>query len=171
MHWITLDPGHFHAALVQKSMYDEISKKVHVYGQKGNDLKMHLKRIEGYNSRNNNPTQWESVVYEGEDFFEKMLQEREGNVVMLSGNNKKKASYILSAIENDFHVYADKPMAINASNYEALLKAFSLAEKKGLLLYDIMTERSEITTVLQKELSQRNELFGELIDTTCFFVN
>ncbi len=163
MHWITLDPGHFHAALVQKSMYDEISKKVHVYGQKGNDLKMHLKRIEGYNSLNNNPTQWESVVYEGEDFFEKMLQEREGNVVMLSGNNKKKASYILSAIENDFHVYADKPMAINASNYEALLKAFSLAEKKGLLLYDIMTERSEITTVLQKELSQRNELFGELI--------
>ena len=66
MHWITLDPGHFHAALVQKSMYDEISKKVHVYGQKGNDLKMHLKRIEGYNSRNNNPTQWESVVYKGE---------------------------------------------------------------------------------------------------------
>lgn len=27
---ITLDPGHFHAALVQKSMYDEIDPTVYV---------------------------------------------------------------------------------------------------------------------------------------------
>jgi hypothetical protein len=28
---ITLDPGHFHAALVQKSMYEAIDSTVHVY--------------------------------------------------------------------------------------------------------------------------------------------
>ncbi|MFA5245144.1 MAG: hypothetical protein WC380_07555, partial [Pedobacter sp.] len=27
---ITLDPGHFHSALIQKSMYDEIDTVVHV---------------------------------------------------------------------------------------------------------------------------------------------
>ena len=31
-------------------------------------------------------------IDEGEDFLEKKLQERESNLVMLSGNNKKKAS-------------------------------------------------------------------------------
>lgn len=163
MHWITLDPGHFHAALVQKAMYGEIDQKVHVYGPAGNDIDMHLQRIEAYNNRVENPTHWESVVYKGTEFLTQMLAERKGNVVMLSGNNKKKADYILSAIENDFHVYADKPMAINAKDYETLKEAFVLASEKGLLLYDIMTERSEITTILQKELSQRRELFGDLI--------
>jgi hypothetical protein len=28
---ITLDPGHFHAALVQKSMYSQIDSNVYVY--------------------------------------------------------------------------------------------------------------------------------------------
>jgi hypothetical protein len=29
--FITLDPGHFHAALVQKKMYPEVSPEVNVY--------------------------------------------------------------------------------------------------------------------------------------------
>ena len=29
---ITLDPGHFHAALVQKSMYPQVDPTVYVYG-------------------------------------------------------------------------------------------------------------------------------------------
>jgi len=163
MEWITLDPGHFHAALVQKEMYDDIAEQVHVYGPEGNDLTMHLQRIDNYNTREENPTQWQSVVYSGEDFLNQMLADRKGNVVMLSGNNQKKADYILAAIENGFHVYADKPMAINPTDYETLQKAFARAQEKGLLLYDIMTERSEITTVLQKELSQRPEIFGALV--------
>ena len=42
---ITLDPGHFHAALVQKSMYADIDPVVHVYAPDGPDLKAHLERI------------------------------------------------------------------------------------------------------------------------------
>ncbi|HEY1869512.1 MAG TPA: oxidoreductase, partial [Chitinophagaceae bacterium] len=42
---ITLDPGHFHAALVQKSMYDDVDSVVHVYAPAGNDLQLHLNRI------------------------------------------------------------------------------------------------------------------------------
>ncbi|MHC4259816.1 MAG: putative oxidoreductase C-terminal domain-containing protein, partial [Planctomycetota bacterium] len=41
-------------------------------------------------------------------------------------------------------------------------EAFALAEEKGVLLYDIMTERSSITTILQKELVHNKEVFGEL---------
>ena len=43
-----------------------------------------------------------------------------------------------------------------------LMEAFSIAEKNGVLLYDIMTERYEITAILQRELSMIPEVFGKL---------
>src|SRR5262245_4532373 len=52
---ITLDPGHFHAALVQKSMYPQVSPEVHVYAPVGPDLDLHLGRINDFNSRTENP--------------------------------------------------------------------------------------------------------------------
>lgn len=57
---ITLDPGHFHAALIQKRMYPGVSPKVHVYAPEGSDLKMHLERINGFNTRKDDPTKWET---------------------------------------------------------------------------------------------------------------
>ena len=62
---MTLDPGHFHAALVQKDMYEQVSSDVFVYAPEGNDLKEHLKRIEGYNTRAENPTAWNEKVLSG----------------------------------------------------------------------------------------------------------
>ena len=91
---VTLDPGHFHAALVQKSMYNDVDSVVYVYAPEGNDLKLHLDRINGYNSRSESPTHWKEVVYTGNDFFEKMIAEKKGNVVVLAGNNQKKTEYI-----------------------------------------------------------------------------
>src|SRR5688572_20707921 len=143
---ITLDPGHFHAALVQKSMYDAVDTTVHVYAPPGPDVELHLRRIAAYNQRPDTPTTWKEVVYTGLDFFDKMLQEKKGNVVMIAGNNQKKTSYIKHSIDAGFHVLADKPMAIDRKGFELLQSAFATAEKKKLLLYDIMTERYEITT-------------------------
>ena len=53
---ITLDPGHFHAALVQKVSYPQVCKDVYVYAPGGFDADEHLKRIEGFNTRAENPT-------------------------------------------------------------------------------------------------------------------
>lgn len=166
IHLITLDPGHFHSALVQKSMYEKIDPTVHIYAPDTPDLLLHLKKIDDYNSRLEKPTNWNTLTYKGSDYQEKMLYEKKGNVVMLSGNNQRKTGYILAAIKNGFHVYADKPLAITSKDFNILKEAFLIAEKKGLLLYDIMTERSEITTLLQKELSQTEDLFGNLIEGT-----
>jgi predicted dehydrogenase len=160
---ITLDPGHFHAALIQKSMYPEVDNNVYVYAPSGNDAKLHLNRINGYNNRAAGPTSWKEHVYEGEDFFNRMLSEKQGNIVMLAGNNKKKTEYILNSIKAGFNVYADKPMVINAASLPLLEEAFKVAEKKKLLLYDIMTERYEITTMIQKELSLSTQIFGKLL--------
>lgn len=162
IHLITLDPGHFHAALVQKSMYEDIDSTVHIYAPDTPDLDLHMAKIEQYNSREEKPTSWNSEIYEGDDYLEKMLEEKAGNVVVLAGSNLKKTEYIAKSVDAGFNVLADKPMAINAEDYELLKQAFATAKEKGVLLYDIMTERSEITTILQKELSQDAELFGEL---------
>jgi len=161
---MTVDPGHFHAALVQKTMYEQVSPDVYVYAPAGPDLDQHLARIQAYNSRAENPTHWNEIVYTEDDFFEEMINKKPGNVVVLSGNNKKKTDYILRSIKEGFHVLADKPMVITPEEFPKLEEAFRIAGEKGLLLYDIMTERYEVTTILQKELSQKKEIFGELID-------
>jgi len=159
---MTLDPGHFHAGLVQKKMYETIDPKVYVYAPEGPDVDMHINRINSYNTRNEDPTSWIEEVYSGPDYFEKMLQDVPGNVVVLSGNNSKKTEYISKSITSGIHVLADKPMAIDPGDFIVLKQAFEMAEEKGLLLYDIMTERYEITTILQKELSSIKAVFGEL---------
>lgn len=159
---MTVDPGHFHAALVQKSMFPQVSPDVHVYAPDGPDVQQHLDRIASYNNRPADPTSWNEIVYKGDDFFEKMLSEKPGNVVVLSGNNRKKAEYILRSIEAGLNVLADKPMIIFPEDFPSLEKAFQAAEQKGVLLYDIMTERFEITTILQKILSQNEAVFGKL---------
>jgi predicted dehydrogenase len=159
---ITVDPGHFHAALVQKIMYDQVSPEVHVYTPQGPDYLQHLERIKSYNNRPLNPTSWNEIVYTGPDFFEKMINDNAGNVVVLSGNNRKKAEYITKSINAGLNVLADKPMIISPEEFPALEAAFATAEKKGVLLYDIMTERYEVTTILQKLLSQNAGLFGGL---------
>jgi len=114
---VTLDPGHFHAALVQKTMYADVDSVVQVYAPKGSDLQLHLDRINSYNSRKENPTHWNEQVYTGTDFFEQLIAEKKGNLVILSGNNQKKTDYILSSLQNGFHVLADKPMVIDATGF------------------------------------------------------
>jgi len=159
---ITLDPGHYHAALVQKNMYEQVDPVVHIYAPAGADLDEHLRRIELFNTRPDRPTRWESRVHTGPDFFADMLREKPGNVVVLAGNNMRKTGYILGCIKAGLNVLADKPMVINPAKYPMLLEAFKIAEEKGVLLYDIMTERHEITSILQRELSMIPEVFGQL---------
>lgn len=158
---ITLDPGHFHAALVQKEMYPGIDSQVYVYAPGGPELDAYLALIKQYNERPENPTHWKENVYTGSDYLQKMLAEKKGNVVVLAGNNQQKTEYIKKAIDAGFNVLGDKPMAINAANFNLLQQAFNEAAQKNLLLYDIMTERSEITNILQKELVHMPEVFGE----------
>ena len=158
---ITLDPGHFHAALVQKTSYPNVSRDVYVYAKGGTDLDEHLKRIDGYNTRADNPTGWNEIVYTGSDFLDKMLSEKKGNVMVTAGNNGKKTGYIEKTLSGGINVLADKPMAINVLDFEKLKECFNIAKQNNLLLYDIMTERFEITTMLQKEFSMIAAVYGE----------
>ena len=159
---ITLDPGHYHAALVQKSMYDEVDPLVYVYAPDGPDVENHLGQIKRFNERDDNPTSWRQTVYKGGDFLEKMLADKRGDIVVLSGNNRRKAEYIKASIDAGLNVFCDKPMCIDAEGFKLLEQAFATADRKSLLLYDIMTERFNATCILQKLLVLDKDLFGEM---------
>ncbi|MBA7674594.1 hypothetical protein ES703_82814 [subsurface metagenome] len=91
-----------------------------------------------------------------------MVDDKLGNVMVTAGNNGKKTEYIKTAVDAGINVLADKPMCINAGGFALLKEAFASAEENDVLLYDIMTERSEINTILQKELSLMPSIFGKL---------
>src|SRR5690606_20850201 len=130
--FITLDPGHFHSALIYKSMYPGVDSTIYVYAPDGEDLNNHRNFIKQYNSHKDNPTYWKEIVYTENDFFEKMLEEKAGNVVMLAGNNQKKTEYIEKSINAGFNVLADKPMAIDKNSFEVLKQTFKNASQKDL---------------------------------------
>jgi predicted dehydrogenase len=161
-HLIVLDPGHFHAALLQKYVNTEVDSVVHVFAPDGADVKAHLALIQGYNNREENPTNWKEKVYTRPDYLEKMLRDKPGNVVVISGNNRLKTDYIQKSINAGLNVLADKPMAINSAGFLQLKEAFAKAEENKALLYDIMTERYQITNILQKEFSRHPDIFGVL---------
>ena len=160
---ITLDPAHFHAALVQKQMLPGIAKRVSIYAPLGPDLLAHLKLIEQFNSRPDNPTSWELDIHCSPRSLEEMIAARPGNVVVLAGRNRIKIGKIEASLEAGLNVLSDKPWIIRAEDFTALEAALSLADKKGLVAYDIMTERHEITSLLQRELVNDPAVFGSVI--------
>jgi predicted dehydrogenase len=160
---ITLDPGHFHAALLQKEMLPGVSKHVAVYAPLGPDLIAHLSRIGQFNARKESPTNWDLEIYAGPDFFERMLEQRRGNVVVLSGRNQGKIARICSCINAGFHVLADKPWILESTDLPKLEAALNTAEGRGTVAFDIMTERFEITYILQRDLVNDVGVFGAIV--------
>jgi predicted dehydrogenase len=157
---ITLDPGHFHAALVQKEMYPGVSKRVTIYAPLGADLVEHLKRIALFNTRKEGPTSWELDVHTDPDPLGRLLKERPGNAVVISGRNRGKIDRIKASVSAGLNVLADKPWVCASADLPKLQAALDEAEGRGLVAYDIMTERFEITTMIQKELVNDPQLFG-----------
>jgi predicted dehydrogenase len=160
---ITLDPAHFHAALVQKEMLPGVAARAAVYAALGPDLLEHLRRIERFNARPDRPTNWELEVHCTPQPVERMCSERPGNAVVLAGRNRGKIGKIAASLGAGLNVLADKPWIIGAADLPALKAALDAAAGKGLIAYDLMTERYEITSILQKELVNDAAVFGEVL--------
>lgn len=159
---VTLAPGHFHAALVQKEMLAGIDPQVVVFAAPGDDLDAHVERIARFNSRAERPTSWKLDVRSGPDWRERFRRERPGNVVVIAGRNRSKIDLILEAVSLGYCVLADKPWIIDAADFPKLEKVFAEADRQGIFAWDIMTERFEATTRLQRTLMNDPDVFGEL---------
>lgn len=159
---VILDPGHFHASLLQKDTLAAINDTIWIYAPKGIEVDQYLKSIDSYNQRAEKPTAWVKQLYTADDYLSKMLAGHQGDVVVLAGNNRKKTQYIIESVKAGCNVLADKPLAINQQDFKQLLDAYQLAKEKKLLLYDLMTERYDILNMIEKELMHQKGLFGEL---------
>jgi len=159
---IQVDPIHSHAGIAQNVQLSQIDSNVYVYAPERTELDDYFQQINSSNTRKVNPTRWNEVVYIGKDFLEKMVQEKKGNVVVIAGNNRIKIDYIEQSINAGINVFSDKPMVINKTGFERLKKAYALAEQKGVLIFDMMTERYSLINKIQKYLMQDTVFFGKI---------
>lgn len=160
---IVVDPGHFHAALAQQEMYDNVAGRVHVYAPVGADLVDYLTRIARFNNRAEAPTTWQLEIHAGADFLERMAREKAGDAAIFAGRNNEKIGGIAKAVAVGLHVLSDKPMIICRANLPALATVLDAAEAKGLVVLDMMGGRAEITRSLTRLLHADPDIFGEQI--------
>jgi predicted dehydrogenase len=163
---VTLAPGHFHAALVQKEALPGVDSHTHVFAPSDADLTAHLDRIGRFNARPDRPTNWTTDVHAGPDWLEQFLRDRPGNTVVIAGRNKSKIDLILAAVSAGYCVLADKPWIVDPADFPKLGRVFAEADRNGVFAWDIMTERFEVTTVIQRELIHDPGVFGEPLPGT-----
>ncbi len=163
---IQLDPTHGHAAAAQGEHLNGLDADVYVYAPDKDAVAPYLEQINSFNTRKENPTRWREVTYFGNDYLEKMAEEKKGNVVVLAGNNRLKIDYIEQSVNAGMNVFSDKPMVINRDGFERLKNVYQLAAQKGVLLFDMMTERYSLIHRVQKSLMQDTLLFGKLLSGT-----
>ena len=159
---VTLAPGHFHAALVQKQVLPGVDPHVHVYAPEDGDLVAHMERIKGFNTRAEQPTNWVTDVHSGPDWLEQFVADKPGNAVVIAGRNRPKIDLILAAVSNGYCVLADKPWVVEPADFAKLEQVFAEADRNSVFACDVMTERWEATNRLQRKLMRDAEVFGKL---------
>jgi len=163
---MTLNPGHYHAALLQKEMLPGVAQTAYVYAPLGPDLVAHLNRVAQFNLRRDHPTRWKLEVRTGPDYFDRMLAEQPGNVVILSGENSNKIDRILTVARAGLHVLADKPWIIEADQLPTLKAALDAADAEHVIVFDAMTQHFDMACLLQRELIKDRDIFGESLKGT-----
>jgi predicted dehydrogenase len=160
-HLVLIDPGHFHAALVQKEMYASLSPEAHVYAPLGPELIDYLGRIARFNAAAEKPTAWQLRVEGAPDFLDRMAQEPPGGVAVIAGRNGVKIERIEAAVAAGLHVLADKPAIIRREDLPRLEAVLGVAAKRGLVVHDLMTGRMDEIGRVIRALRNDPEVFGE----------
>lgn len=158
---MTLAPGHFHAALVQKRMVPGVAARNYVYAPLDADTVAYLDRLAAFNARPENPTAWEVDVRAGDGWRERFEREQPGNVVFLSGRNRPKIDLMRLAVQHNLHVIADKPWVIEYADFPKIEELYRETDLRDVLVWDVMTERHEVTNQLAREFIRDASVFGK----------
>jgi len=87
-------------------------------------------------------------------------------VVVLSGNNRGKIGRIAQIAGQKMHVLADKPWIIEAADFPQVASTLATAARNGVVAYDGMTQRFEISCILQRALVSDPAVFGTPVPGT-----
>jgi hypothetical protein len=160
--FMLLEPNGAHAALLQ-DVYDHVSEYVDVYAPLDSDLLDYLARVRRLNARAKNPADWRLEVRAGPDSLRRMLKDRPGNVVVLSGPNLGRIQAIRAAVDAGLSVLADEPWIIRAEDLPLLEAVLDEADRRGLVACGLSTARFETTAMLLRELIHDKDVFGKIL--------
>ncbi len=153
---VVLNPGHFHAALTLRKRHPRLNDDVYVYSEDGPDLERFLRIVCSFNERTVDPTRWKLHIYRGADYLDRLRAQRPGEVVIVAGRNDTKMAVIHRLHADGFFVLGDKPWVLDAGQLPMLRDSVTTPP----MAMDIMTERHDAATRVQKALSARPEVFG-----------
>ena len=126
--FMVLDPGHFHASLVfKRPSYEGVSSLVGIYAPVGEDFVEHMGRVVPFNTREDDPAGWRYRIHLGPDPQQAMIEEKFGDIVLLSGQNNQKIDRILASVNAGFNVLSDKPWLIDPEKFPLLEEALAVA--------------------------------------------
>ena len=163
---MTLDPGHFHAALIQKEMYPGVAPRVDVYAPLGWDSSSistasprstaaPIGRRRGTSRSTRAPTTSSGCS-----------RSARATSSCCRAGTRVKMDRILASVKAGLNVLADKPWILKSADLPKLDAALAEADAKKIVAYDIMTERFEVTTMLQRALVNDRATFGEIVPGT-----
>jgi predicted dehydrogenase len=92
-----------------------------------------------------------------------MLREKPGNAVVLSGKNRGKIDRVLASLDAGLNALVDKPWVLESADLPKLERALRTADERSLVALDIMTERFEVTSELQRALVNDPAVFGRAL--------
>jgi len=157
---ISLDPCNSDASLLQHQTLPGVSNLVRVYAPLGPDLTAHVNRIAQFNLRPQNPTRWKLDLRTSTNFFQRLLRQKAGDIVVVSGKANGRMAQIEALVRRRFHVFAGPPWVIDPGALPKLAATLKSAGRKRLVLMEPTPERFEITFLLLCALVNDPEIFG-----------
>lgn len=138
--------------------HPRLADEIVVYAPECPEQRDFLALVDRFNRRSESPTRWRPVVASSEDPLTRLVEERQGDVVVLAGKNGGKARTIRRLHESGFHVLADKPWLVQREDLEHVR-----ASLEGWpLVTEIMTGRHDMAGRLLKRLVDTPEVFGHV---------
>ena len=102
------NPG-ISAALTLRTPNPRLAPDIHVYATPGPERDAFGTLVEQWNTRADDPTHWRLHLHDGAGLLQRVVEERQGDFVVLAGRNDTKLATIASLTQAGLPVLADKP--------------------------------------------------------------
>jgi predicted dehydrogenase len=163
---MTLDPSHFHAALLTQRRVEGVHPRVYVYSDFSKELLTYLEWMQLGHSRIPHGQGWEMDVRASDRWRARALQEQPGNTVVITGANRSKIDLMLDSVRAGLHVIADKGWIVDQADFPMLETLIHEAELREVLLWEMMPLRHKIAHKLLREILYLPEIFGDILSGT-----
>ena len=104
-------------------------------------------------------------IHEGLDAYKRILDNKEVDLVLLTTSPGFRPLMIKATIEAGKHVFAEKPVCVDAAGYRTCLETHKLAEKKGLAIVTGTQYRRQVNYIAAIEQIASGTI-GDILNVT-----